>query len=115
MYFIYSVLLVLAFLVLLPRFFLDSFRHGKYVAGLRQRLGGLTPIESRGRPVIWIHCVSVGEAQAARPLVRALKQRFPNYAIAISTITRTGQNLARQIFKDDVEKVFYFPFDWSWV
>lgn len=115
MYFIYSVLLGLAFLVLLPRFFLDSFRHGKYVAGLRERLGGLTPIENDGRPVIWIHCVSVGEAQAARPLVHLLKQRFPNYAIAISTITLTGQNLASQIFKDDAEKVFYFPFDWSWV
>lgn len=115
MYFIYSVLLGLAFLVLLPRFFFDSFRHGKYVAGLRERFGGLTAIENDGRPVIWIHCVSVGEAQAARPLVHGLKQRFPNYAIAISTITLTGQNLARQIFKDDAEKVFYFPFDWSWV
>ena len=115
MYVIYSLLLGLAFIILLPRFFLDSFRHGKYVAGLRERLGGLTPIENDGRPVIWIHCVSVGEAQAARPLVQGLKQRFPNHLIAISTITLTGQNLARTIFKNDAEKVFYFPFDWGWV
>lgn len=115
MYFIYSLLLGLAFLILLPRFLLDAFRHGKYVAGFRERLGQLTPIHNGGRPVIWIHCVSVGETQAAQPLVQGLKQRFPDHAIAISTITLTGQNLARQIFKDEAAKVFYFPFDWRWV
>ena len=115
MYFIYSLLLGLAFLILLPRFLFDAFRHGKYVAGFRERLGQLTPLENGGRPVIWIHCVSVGEAQAARPLVQGLRQRFPHHVIAISTITLTGQNLARQIFKDEAARVFYFPFDWRWV
>ncbi len=114
MYFIYSLLLGLAFLILLPRFLFDAFRHGKYVAGFRERLGRLTPIQNGGQPVIWIHCVSVGEAQAARPLIQGLRQRFPGHSIAISTITLTGQNLAREIYKDDAAKVFYFPFDWRW-
>ncbi len=115
MYFIYSLLLTLGFLILLPRFLLDASRHGKYVAGFRERWGSLSPIQANGRSVIWIHCVSVGETQAARPLVQGLKKRFPQSLIAISTITLTGQNLAREIFKDDVAKVFYFPFDWRWV
>jgi len=115
MYFIYSLLLTLGFLILLPRFLLDAFRHGKYVAGFRERWGSLSPIQADGRPVIWIHCVSVGETQAARPLVQGLKKRFPQSLIAVSTITLTGQNLAREIFKDDAAKVFYFPFDWRWV
>lgn len=115
MYFIYSLLLALGFLILLPRFLLDASRHGKYVAGFRERWGSLSPIQDNGRPVIWIHCVSVGETQAARPLVQGLKKRFPQSLIAISTITLTGQNLAREIFKDDAAKVFYFPFDWRWV
>ncbi len=115
MYFIYSLLLTLGFLILLPRFLLDAFRHGKYVAGFRERWGSLSPIQPNGRRVIWIHCVSVGETQAARPLVQGLKKRFPQSLIAISTITLTGQNLACEIFKDDVAKVFYFPFDWRWV
>jgi 3-deoxy-D-manno-octulosonic-acid transferase len=112
MYFIYSVLLGLGFLLLLPRFLLDAFRHGKYIAGFRERWGSVTPIKKNGRPVVWLHCVSVGETQAARPLVRGLRQRFPDHLIAVSTITRTGQNLAREVFKDDAAKVFYFPFDW---
>ncbi len=46
---------------------------------------------------------------------RALKERFPETLIAVSTITVTGQNFAREIFKHDAAKVFYFPFDWRWV
>ncbi len=114
MYFIYSLLLGLGFLILLPRFLLDAFRHGKYVAGFRERLGSLSPITKGTDKVIWIHCVSVGETQAARPLVRTIKQQFPNHLIAISTITLTGQTLAREVFKHDAAKIFYFPFDWRW-
>jgi 3-deoxy-D-manno-octulosonic-acid transferase len=114
MYFVYSLLLTLGFLVLLPRFLFDAFRHGKYVAGFRERLGKLSGIETQGRPVVWIHCVSVGECQAARPLVRGVRQRFPDHVLAISTTTLTGQNLARELFKSDAAKVFYFPFDWRW-
>ena len=115
MYFIYGLLLGLGFLILLPRFLLDAFRHGKYVAGFRERLGLVSPITNDGRPVVWIHCVSVGETQAARPLVKGIRERFPDSLIAISTITLTGQNLAHEIFKRDAARVFYFPFDWRWV
>jgi len=111
MYFIYSLLLGFAALILLPRFILDAFSHGKYVAGLRERLGWLPPIRNEGQAIIWIHCVSVGEAQAARPLVQAIKKRFPDYSIAISTITLTGQNLAREIFNRDAERFPGLNFD----
>ena len=114
MYVIYSLLLGLAFLILLPRFLLDAFRHGKYVAGFRERLGRLSPLANAGKPVVWIHCVSVGETQAARPLVQGIKERFPETLIAVSTITVTGQNLAREVFKHEAARVFYFPFDWRW-
>ncbi|HEY8185469.1 MAG TPA: 3-deoxy-D-manno-octulosonic acid transferase [Pyrinomonadaceae bacterium] len=115
MYFLYSLLLGLGFLILLPRFLIDAFRHGKYVAGFRERLGLVSPLTTEGRPVVWIHCVSVGEVQAARPLVKRIREKFPDHLIAISTITLTGQNLAREVFKRDAAKVFYFPFDWRWV
>ena len=65
MYFIYSVLLGLGFLVLLPKFLLDAMRHGKYISGLGERLGNLGKLDNDGRPVVWLHCVSVGEVQAA--------------------------------------------------
>ena len=114
MYLVYSLLLTVGFILLLPRFLLDALRHGKYVAGFGQRLGRLEPIESKGRPVIWLHCVSVGETQAARPLVKGLRERFSDHSLVVSTITRTGHKLASELFQHEAKRVFYFPFDWRW-
>ena len=76
MYLLYSFLLTLGFILLLPRFALDAFRSGKYITGLGERLGKVPEIPNSDRPVIWLHCVSVGETQAARSLVRALRESF---------------------------------------
>ena len=112
MYLAYSLLLSLGLLVLLPLFLFKALAHGKYIAGFRQRLGSVPAVS--GKPVIWLHCVSVGETQAARPLAARLKQQFPHHALVVSTITLTGQNLARNVFRTQAESVFYFPFDWRW-
>src|SRR5215510_10473042 len=112
MYLAYSLLLSLGLFVLIPHFLFQALVHGKYIAGLRQRLGSVPPVN--GKPVIWLHCVSVGETQAARPLAQRLQQQFPHHALVVSTITRTGQNLARDVFRTQAKSVFYFPFDWRW-
>src|SRR5678816_930277 len=112
MYLAYSLLLSLGLIVLIPHFLIQALAHGKYIAGLRQRLGSLSPVN--GKPVIWLHCVSVGETQAARPLAQRLKREFPHHALVVSTITLTGQKLARDVFRNQADSVFYFPFDWRW-
>ncbi|HEU5238613.1 MAG TPA: glycosyltransferase N-terminal domain-containing protein, partial [Pyrinomonadaceae bacterium] len=85
MYLAYSLLLTLGLLVLIPHFIYQAIAHGKYVEGLRQRLGKLRHIHNSSRPVIWLHCVSVGETQAARPLVKKLRDAFPGHALVVST------------------------------
>jgi 3-deoxy-D-manno-octulosonic-acid transferase len=112
MYLAYSLLLTLGFVVLIPHFLFQALAHGKYIAGLRQRFGTVPQVD--GKPVIWLHCVSVGETQAARPLAQRLKQEFPHHALVVSTITLTGQKLAHDVFRNHAEHVFYFPFDWRW-
>ena len=114
MYLVYSLLLGLGFLIMLPKFMLDAWRHGKYISGLKERLGFLTQESANARLVIWLHCVSVGEVQAARPLFAALRRELPEYAIAVSTVTVTGQQLAQEVFKGEAARVFYFPVDWRW-
>ncbi|HWS90825.1 MAG TPA: 3-deoxy-D-manno-octulosonic acid transferase [Pyrinomonadaceae bacterium] len=114
MYFLYSILLGIGVLALLPRFLLDAARHGKYAAGLGERAGSLPGFDAGGRPVVWLHCVSVGEAQAARPLARALLEEYPGHALVVSTTTLTGQRVARGAFEGQAALVFYFPFDWAW-
>src|SRR5258705_10452334 len=114
MYLAYSLLLTLGLLVLIPHFLFQALAHGKYIAGLRQRLGSLPSAAGIDRPIIWLHCVSVGESQAARPLVERLRNEFPHYALVVSTITLTGQKLARDVFGAPADRIFYFPFDWGW-
>lgn len=106
----YSLLLTLVFIVLSPLFLL---RRQKYAAGFSQRLGNYPEFKHDGRKVIWLHCVSVGETNAARPLVDELKSNFPDHRLIISTTTLTGKTLAQNIFKDKTDAVFYFPFDWK--
>src|SRR4026209_2230426 len=107
MYLGYSLLLSLGLFVLIPHFLFQALAHGKYLAGLRQRLGAVPQVE--GKPVIWLHCVSLGETQAARPLAQRLKEEFPRYALVVSTIALTGQKVARDVFRNQTESVFYFP------
>jgi 3-deoxy-D-manno-octulosonic-acid transferase len=114
MYLLYSSLLTLGFILLLPRFVIDAFRSGKYVTGLGQRLGKLPQIDSNNHSIIWLHCVSVGEVRAAQSLVRALLERFPSSRLVVSTTTVTGQKVAHEIFGKQTAAVFYFPIDWAW-
>src|SRR5580765_2526844 len=110
MYFFYSLLYTLAFILMSPLFLL---RREKYAAGFREKLGNYPEFKQDERPVIWLHCVSVGETNAARPLVDKLISNFPDHRLVVSTTTKTGQTLARDIFKDKTDTVFYFPFDWK--
>ncbi|MEO8650121.1 MAG: 3-deoxy-D-manno-octulosonic acid transferase [Acidobacteriota bacterium] len=112
MFFLYSILLTAGFIVLLPRFIFDALFNGKYAGGFVERLGFIPKFDALGRPVVWIHCVSVGETNAARPLIEQIHKEHPEISLVISTTTATGQTLAREVFKDTADLIFYFPFDW---
>jgi 3-deoxy-D-manno-octulosonic-acid transferase len=85
----------------------------KYREGLRQRSGAVGRLpRANHRPLIWIHAVSVGEVLAVSRFVKALDTALPEYSIAISTTTRTGQALARERF--GAERAFYSPLDFPW-
>ncbi len=62
------------------------------------------------KPVIWLHCVSVGETRAAQPIVNALKTEYPNHQILLSHATPTGRETSEQLFGDSVQRV-YLPYD----
>jgi 3-deoxy-D-manno-octulosonic-acid transferase len=113
MYALYSALLA-GFLVLtLPYWLLQMMRHGKYRAGLGQRLGAVPPALAgpSEKRAIWVHAVSLGEVVASSAVVEALRQKFPSHRIVVSTTTSTGQKLAAQRFGAD--NTFYFPLDFG--
>jgi len=100
-------------LLTLPYWLMQMSRHGKYRAGLWERLGRVPErLASRPeQPTIWIHAVSVGEVLAVIGLVAELQRRHRDFRIVVSTTTDTGQKLARKEFGE--ENVFYFPLDFS--
>lgn len=111
MYLLYNALLAAGLLLSLPYWLLEYLRHGKYGAGLAERLGRVPERLERGgsRAVIWVHAVSVGEVLAVGGMVAELRQRFPGHRVVVSSTTDTGQRLARQRFGE--ADVFYFPLD----
>ncbi|WP_163557859.1 lipid IV(A) 3-deoxy-D-manno-octulosonic acid transferase [Halomonas sp. NO4] len=67
----------------------------------RERLGGI-PALSQGQPPLWLHCASVGEVQAARPLIAALRERYPHHRLVITTMTATGAERVRALAEEPV-------------
>lgn len=80
-------------------------RFGVYDKAKREALAG-------GKNAIWIQAVSVGEVALCRSLIPSLKERFPDSPIVLSTITRTGNDLAKKLFAGQAT-VIYFPLDFS--
>ncbi len=114
MYFLYSLALSGLFALFIPYFIYQAIRHGKYFNNLKERMGYLPEaIQHHQRPVIWIHTVSVGEFNAARPLFEKIKKEMPDYRLVVSTTTMTGQQLARKECPQKIDGAFYFPFDWK--
>jgi len=113
MYLLYSALLAAGLLLTLPYWLWQMSRHGKYHAGLGQRLGRAPQrlASQPNRPLIWIHAVSVGEVLAVSGLVSELRRRHPQHQVVVSTTTDTGQKLAGKRFGE--ENVFYFPMDFG--
>jgi 3-deoxy-D-manno-octulosonic-acid transferase len=61
------------------------------------------------QPTLWIHAVSLGETQAAIPLIQQLQRLYPHHAILITNMTPTGAACARQLPK--VQQC-YLPYDY---
>ena len=115
MYSLYSVLVLAVAVLASPWFVYQALRYKKYVGSLGQRMGYLpVSFNMDADESIWIHAVSVGEVLTARPLISDLKRRYPNLRMFLSTTTMAGQQLARRSVQD-VDAVFYFPFDLGFV
>jgi len=73
-----------------------------------QRFGFGYPLMTGGS--IWIHAVSVGEVQAAVPLIKSLVKQFPDRRLLVTTVTPTGAARVEALFGDSVQHC-YIPFE----
>lgn len=102
-----------AILYLLTPFYLAYlYWRGRRAPAYRDRIAerfGFYNLEVTQNP-IWIHAVSVGEAQAAMPMIQKLKERFPNHPILMTTTTPTGSTRIKETLGEEVIHV-YVPYD----
>jgi len=107
---LYSALLYLLLPAILMRWLWRSRRLPAYRKRWSERFGRHTVTPAPDQAVLWLHAVSVGEIQAARPLLEALLARYPDHCIALSTTTPTGAHQARALFGGRVAHL-YAPLD----
>lgn len=113
MNFLYDCLLVLSALFLFPKFLWDFFVKKKRAPTFSERLGLAIP-DPKGKRVIWIHAISVGETKAAQPLFERLKAAHPEAFFLVTHTTATGRQEAKRSLSS-ADAFAYMPLDFSWI
>jgi 3-deoxy-D-manno-octulosonic-acid transferase len=90
---LYSVLMYVLSPIAFATVLCRGLRNRGYWAGLRERFGFGAPLPHES---IWVHAVSLGEVTAALPLVRALRERYPDTPVLLTTATLTGRARAQR-------------------
>ena len=112
MRFFYTSLFCLLLPFVLLRLYWRGIKQAAYRARWQERLGFFT--QSYSQHGIWFHAVSVGEAEAAFPLIKRVQQRHPDLPVLVTTTTPTGSARVVEVLGDSVSHV-YFPYDIPWV
>ena len=61
------------------------------------------------RPVVWMHCASLGEFEQGRPVLEAIRAQYPGYALLLTFFSPSGYELRKNYSGADM--VFYLPVD----
>lgn len=105
---------------ILNRFFYDFFIHFySFIIRLASLWNPKANLWVKGRshfPVfnpekkrIWFHCASLGEFEQGRPVLEALKEKFPQYEIVLSFFSPSGYEIRKNYPLAD--HVIYLPID----
>jgi 3-deoxy-D-manno-octulosonic-acid transferase len=106
----YNLLLNLFFIISFP-YLLIRAAWGKH--GIKERMGFLSPGKLEkiaSKKVIWFHAASVGEIKVLSTIIPQVRKDHPEYALVVSTVTKTGKIEADRILKQ-IEFVFLLPVD----
>ena len=106
---LYTIILYLFVPVILLKLSWSGLKNRDYWTRWNERFG-YSDLPAAKRPRIWLHAVSVGEVQAAVPLVQRLQTDYPEFELLVTTMTPTGSSMVRQRFDSSVLHTF-LPYD----
>jgi 3-deoxy-D-manno-octulosonic-acid transferase len=117
---LYTALLWLLLPYILLRLLWRARRQPEYLGHVAERfglyprnedIGNEDDIGRDGKPLIWLHAVSVGETRATQSLVARLRAAYPGHRILLTHATPTGRAAGVQLYDDDVLRA-YLPYDY---
>ena len=110
---LYNILFPFLFVIGAPYYFWKLVRRGNWRPHFGERFGGYGQLadELKDQRVLWLHAVSVGEANLAVQLVEALQPQIVDWKIVVSTTTTTGRAELERKLPEGV-RVVYYPIDW---
>lgn len=108
MRFFYSFLIVLSTPFVLLYFALRGLQDRNYLGRWRERFGFIPNTANPGG--ILVHAASVGEFNAASPLIKALLKTYPELPLTVTTLTPTGSERVKRELGDSVYHN-YIPLD----
>lgn len=105
---LYSLILTLTVVLGMP-FWLA---HRKTRPGFAERFGFYGGRHlPQGTPRIWLHGASAGDLLSLSPMMKLLKQRFPQCCLVVSALTDSGAQMARTRMKDVIDEFIFVPWD----
>ena len=105
--FLYSLIIYFGIPIAISKLLLKDTHDPFWKNKLKNQLGIIDKVTGK---IIWIHCVSVGEFNASKPLIDQLFILYPMHKILVSTTTMTGSNEVKKHYKNKVTHCF-FPLD----
>lgn len=108
---LYNLLLLVALPWVYVRLLWKSRREPGYRQRIGERFGAVLSPPPAG--CVWFHTVSAGEANAAAPMIRALREHFPARPFLVTTMTPAGRARVTALL-GDVARHCYAPYDYPW-
>lgn len=109
MIFFYTLTLWLLLPYIFFRLIWRARKQPEYLRHIGERFGFYAPRSDQ--PIIWLHAVSVGETRAIQSLISRLRAAYPQHQILITHATPTGRLTSKQLYGDNVLRV-YLPYDY---
>jgi len=105
---LYSALLYALLPFALVRVWWRGAREPGYRRNVAERLGRYSG--APGKPAIWVHAVSVGEARASAPLARSLAAAHPDCDLLLTCTTAAGRATLEEIH-GEAARIAWLPYD----